>query len=134
MYKKILILFILLFGIFSYAGEVYALDSDTGIVSHELAKKPDCEYVFGDPNVKDSVAYFLNQIFQVFKYAAPILCLVFVTVDFLKAAASHDEKALMKAFQNAGKRIVMAIILFFVPDLINWLFPLLKLTGTCGVG
>ena len=134
MYKRILVLLILLFGVFAYTTEVYALNTDNGIVTHELAKKEDCDYVFGDINDKNSVAYFLQQIFNVFKYAAPILCLVFVTVDFLKAAASHDEKALMKAFQNAGKRIVMAIILFFIPDLINWLFPLIGLTGTCSIG
>lgn len=133
MYKRLLVLLVLLFGIFTYTAEVYAYSTDNGVVTYELAKKPDCKYVFGDPKDKDSVAYFLQQIFDVFKYAAPILCLVFVTVDFLKAAASHDEKALMKAFQNAGKRIVMAIILFFIPDLLNWLFPLVGLTGTCGI-
>ena len=133
MYKRILVLLILLFGVFAYAGDVYALETDDGIVTYELAKSDDCDYVFGDPQNPDSVAHFLQQIFDVFKYAAPILCLVFVTVDFLKAAASHDEKALMKAFQNAGKRIVMAIILFFIPDLLNWLFPLVGLTGTCGI-
>ena len=61
------------------------------------------------------------------------MCLVFSTIDFVKAAASQDKDALAKAGKNAGKRVIYALILFFVPVLIEFLFPLLGWVGTCGI-
>ncbi len=77
---------------------------------------------------------FLQQIFNVIKYAGPLLCLVFSVIDFVKAAASQDKDALTKAGKTTAKRVVYALILFFIPVLINFLFPLLGWVGTCGIG
>ena len=85
--------------------------------------------------VIDAEVYeFLQQIFDVIKYAGPLLCLVFSVIDFVKAAASQDKDALTKAGKTTGKRVVYALILFFIPTLINFLFPLLGWVGTCGIG
>ena len=85
--------------------------------------------------VIDAEVYeFLQQIFNVIKYAGPLLCLVFSVIDFVKAAASQDKDALTKAGKTTGKRVVYALILFFIPTLINFLFPLLGWVGTCGIG
>lgn len=66
-------------------------------------------------------------------YLAPILCVVLSMVDFIKASASQDKDALMKAGKNTAKRLVLALILFFLPALINFIFPLLGWYGTCGI-
>lgn len=89
--------------------------------------------LFGDPTNPESVAYFLQEIFNLFKYAAPLLCLALSVVDFTKAVASQDKDALSKALKTTGKRIVLAFILFFLPALINFVFPLLGWYGTCGI-
>ena len=39
--------------------------------------------------IDQEVYEFLQQIFNVIKYAGPILCLVFSVIDFVKAAASQ---------------------------------------------
>ncbi len=93
----------------------------------------DCEGIFGDVGKKDSVAYFLQQVFKIMGYAAPILCLVLSTFDFVKATASQDKDNLSKASKRTIKRVVLAIVLFFLPTLINFLFPLLGWYGTCGI-
>jgi hypothetical protein len=67
------------------------------------------------------------------KYAGPILCLVLSISDFVKATASQDKDALSKATKTTGKRIVYALILFFIPTLINFIFPLLGWYDTCGI-
>jgi hypothetical protein len=67
-------------------------------------------------------------------YAGPILCLVLSISDFVKAAASQDKDALTKAGKTTGKRIMFAMILFFIPVLVDFLFPLLGWYGTCGIG
>jgi len=40
---------------------------------------------------------------------------------------------LKKAAQTSLKRLGLALILFFIPTLINFLFPLLGWNGTCGI-
>ena len=62
------------------------------------------------------------------------MCLILSVADFVKAAASQDKDALVKAGKTTGKRVVYALILFFIPTLINFLFPLLGWVGTCGIG
>ena len=129
MYRKLLlVILVLIGGFFLVTSEVKALDYSSYEVTYSLAGSDDCDGIF-DKEVID----FLQQIFNVFKYAAPILCLAMSVADFIKATASQDKDALMKAAKMTGKRIVYAIILFLIPDLINFLFNLLGWYGTCGI-
>ena len=86
MQKKIILLFFVLFGAFFIinTNEVMALNSHTEVI-YSLDDMP-CtggdESLFGDPTNPESVAYFLQQIFNLFKYAAPLLCLVLSIADF----------------------------------------------------
>ncbi len=125
--KLFLIILVLIGGLFLVTSEVKALDNSYE-VTYSLADSDDCGGVF-DKEVID----FLQQMFNVFKYAAPLLCLAMSIADFVKATASQDKEALAKAAKMTGKRIVYAIILFFIPDLINFLFGLLGWYGTCGI-
>ena len=62
-------------------------------------------------DIIDAEVYaFLQQIFNIMKYAGPILCLVLSISDFVKATASQDKDALSKATKTTGKRIVYALI------------------------
>lgn len=90
--------------------------------------------ILGDPDQDGTVAQFLEQILTIMQYAGPVLCLVLSVADFVKAAASQDKDALTKAAKTTGKRIALAMILFFIPVLIDFLFPLLGWYGTCGIG
>ena len=126
MKKRVLFMFLFFLGTFLLLniGEVNAAD-----VVHLLDGAADCQDII-DAEVWD----FLQQVFNVIKYAGPLLCLVMSIVDFVKAAASQDKDALVKAGKTTGKRVVYALILFFIPTLINFLFPLLGWVGTCGIG
>ncbi len=129
MYRKLLlIVLVLMGGFFLISNEVKALELSSYDVIYSLDESDECDGVF-DKEVID----FLQQIFNIFKFAAPILCLALSITDFVKATASQDKDALKKAAQMTGKRIVYAIILFFIPTLINFLFDLLGWYGTCGI-
>lgn len=132
MYKKILFILLVVLGMYFLIGtervEAYSTD-----VVYSLSEQKDCNSLLGDPKKDGTFANFLQQIFKIMGYAAPLLCLVLSTFDFVKATASQDKDALMKAMKNTGKRIVLAIVLFFLPTLINFLFPLLGWYGTCGI-
>ena len=90
--------------------------------------------LFGSVDDEDSTAHFLDELFGIFKWMAPLLCLAFSIVEFVKAAASQDKEALSKAGVKTAKRVALALILFFIPTLINFLFPLLGWYSTCGIG
>lgn len=101
------------------ATSLYLLESTSG-----------CNGVM-DPEVVE----FFQGIFDIFKYGGPLLCVVLTIVDFTKSVASQDKDFFAKSIKRAGKRVVLALILFFVPSLINFVFDLLGWTaGTCGIG
>ena len=134
--KRIGILFFALFLFVFALGNVKAIEGKEVVETTTvlLDTNDKCNHVFGDPNTEGDFAYYLQQIFNVFKYLAPALVIVLSTVEFIKATASDDKDALMKATKKTGIRIVLAILLFFIPGLINFLFDKLGWYGTCGIG
>ena len=134
--KRLGILFVFLFSIFLFNMNYVYADIDKDIVdsSTMLLIEENCDSIFGDPNKDGDFANYLQQIFNVFKYLAPALVIVLSIVEFIKAAASDDKDALMKAGKKTGIRIALAISLFFIPGLINFLFEKLGWYGTCGIG
>ncbi len=134
MAKKIIFVFLIVISSFFLINreDVFA---GTGEIHYQLAgeKEENCESLFGNPKKDGTFANFLQQIFTIMGYAAPILCLALSTFDFVKAAASQDKDALNKAIKSTIKRLILAVILFFLPTLINFLFPLFGWYGTCGI-
>ena len=134
--KKIIIIVLFMLFSFCFIGNVSALSVSSGEnvvvlsnVTYKLEKiDKKCSEVFDA-----EVLAFLQQIFDIFKFIAPLLCLALSMMDFVKAVASQDKDALAKATKTTGKRIIYAIVLFFIPDLINYLFELLGWVGTCGI-
>lgn len=69
-----------------------------------------------------SLRKIINEIMSFIRIGVPLLLIVLLGVDFAKATFSGDEKAISKSKSNAVKRIVIAIIIFFVPAILNLLF------------
>lgn len=67
------------------------------------------------------LAYLLNLI----KIAIPIVLIVMIIVDFVKATVANDEKKMKDAQNVVGKRIVYALVIFLVPTIITLLFKTL---------
>lgn len=137
MQKNIIFLFLMLLFAFFVTNmetvEAYSITSNEVVYSLAEGDEKGCEGILGSPSDSTSVAYFLQQIFNLIKYAGPILCIVLSVADFVKATASQDKDLLTKAASKTGKRIVWALVLFFVPVLIEFVFPLLGWYGTCGI-
>lgn len=96
-------------------------------------EKEKCEGLFGDPDDDDSFAHLLQIAFTIIKYAGPLLCIVFSSIDLVKTVVSDDKDAMSKTVKKCLKRVVLALILFFIPTIVNFLFPLLGFYGTCGI-
>lgn len=63
----------------------------------------------------DAMTKIVKNIFKLIQYAAPVLVAVLTIVDFLKASLSGDPADVKKASDKLMKRLVAAILLFFIP-------------------
>lgn len=138
MYKKILFLFVAL--VLSFSISFVRVEMlDTGEKTIELAKynsakeKENCEGLFGDPDDDESFAHLLQIAFTIIKFAGPLLCIIFSCIEFIKAVVADDKDALTKATKKSLTRVVLALVLFFIPIIVDFLFPLLGFYGTCGI-
>ena len=133
MLKKIFCLLLIVFSLFCFSSNVKALDvNGFSETRYELKASDDCP-IFGDPADEKSVAYYLQSIFNIIKLLGPALCIVLIVIDLIKAVVSQDKDALSKALTTSGKRLIFAVMIFLLPQLINFLFGLLGWYGTCGI-
>ena len=134
MLKKIFYVLIIIFSFFCLSSNVKALELDSfqNNISYKLDNSDSCP-VFGDPADENSTAYFLQSVFNIIKFVGPILCIVLIIIDLVKAVVSQDKDALTKTLKTSAKRIVFALIIFLLPQLINFLFELIGWYGTCGI-
>ena len=68
----------------------------------------------------------LQNLFNLLKIIVPLLVIGLSVYDFIKAITQKDEKDVKKAFQSLIKRMIYAIILFFLPVLLNLLLELFE--------
>lgn len=71
----------------------------------------------------------LQNVFDLVKIIVPLLIIGLSTYDFIKAVTAKDDKGLKKAFQILLKRLLYAVILFFLPVLINLLLELVAVNS-----
>lgn len=71
----------------------------------------------------------LQNVFDFVKIVVPLLIIGLSTYDFIKAVTAKDDKGLKKAFQILLKRLLYAVILFFLPVLINLLLKLVAVNS-----
>lgn len=67
----------------------------------------------------DSLREFIAKYWKYFVIAAPILLMVMITIDFLKAVFSSDQDMIKKASNNALKRVIATMLLLFLPLIIS---------------
>lgn len=86
----------------------------------------DCETLLGSPRTKNSPAWYLSFIFSVIKYVAIIILIVLTIMDFVGAVASHDNDILKKAVGKAIKRMILCVIIFLLPTLIEFILEIIN--------
>lgn len=71
--------------------------------------------ILGDVNDSESTAWLLQKIFNYIKVIGPTLALIYGIIDFIQAIVSSDEENMKKVQMKFIKRIIAALLLFFVP-------------------
>lgn len=74
--------------------------------------------------ISENLMGYINEALKYIRIFVPILLLVLVATDFLKAAFSSTEDAMKKTQAKTIKRIVIAVIIFFVPTIVNLILNL----------
>ena len=139
MYKKILLMIgiiLLSFSISFVRVELIDTSEKSILLAtkyNDADEKKQCTGLFGDHEDEDSFAYLLQYAFTIMKFAGPILCIAFSIVDFVKAVVSDKKDELSRVVKRSLTRVVLALVLFFIPIIVDFLFPLLGFYGTCGI-
>ena len=66
----------------------------------------------------------LQGIFKIFKIVAPILVIVLSIYDFIKAITGKVDGEMKKVFMKLLKRLAFALILFFLPNILDFFLGL----------
>ena len=108
-------------GVSSSGGGNSNSDVDIG----DFTTSEDCYGFLGDKNSSGTPAYYLHFALITMRYLAIILALVLSTVDFFKAIYSQDKDLLKKASLTSVKRLVFAVIMFFIPTVLEFILGIL---------
>jgi hypothetical protein len=87
------------------------------------------------------VVDFLKYAFIGMRFAAPVLAIVLIAKDIITAAASGKEDDMKKAQKNMIKRLIILVVIMFLPTIIDIILGLISSASSganvytrCGVG
>ncbi len=76
---------------------------------------------------------FLKDIFHLVKFAVPILIIGLGIMDFIKAMTAQSQDEIKKASSKLMKRIIIGMIIFVLPTLIDFLLKIAEINSQiCG--
>ena len=87
--------------------------------------------VLGNVDCENSVAWLLQLIFDIIKVVGPILVILLSSLDFIMVIIKSDNEQFQKAQKRLITRLVLAVLLFLVPVIVEFI---LKTFGIIGVG
>ena len=85
-----------------------------------------CSSLLGNPKKDGDPADYLTFAFKVVRYVAIVLLLVLSTMDFVGAVAASDDDALKKAFNHLMIRLVLCVVIFLLPVLIEFILQIIN--------
>ena len=135
--KKMFLFVLIILFLFSFNNvKAYSIDDSMNykISLDGNSQKKTCESLFGDPKQEGTIANFMQEIFNATKWLVIILCIGLTIVDFVKAVGSDKKDDLSKMSAKTLKRVILSLVFFFIPSLVNILFSLIGWYGTCGIG
>lgn len=107
---------------------------DNNEVQQEPTPKPsenvDCNGIFAN-----EFGEYLKQIYDLLKFAIPIIILGYAIVDFLKALAAQDAAEVKKAANKLVKRLIIGVLIFVLPTILEFFLDLAGVQfGVCDLG
>lgn len=66
----------------------------------------------------------IGRVLLVFKIVIPLLLIIFGMIDLGKAVIASDEKAIKAATNSIVRRLIAAVVIFFIPTIVGAIFGL----------
>lgn len=92
--------------------------------SIEIVEKNDCISLLGE-----EIERLIKNVLKTIQYLGPILVAILTIFDLIKAALGGEEEEMKKVYQKLVKRLIAAVLLFFIPLLVNFMLDLLNVTN-----
>ena len=87
----------------------------------------ECDTLFG---TNTAVGKYVHYIYNILKFAVPIILLAMSIKDFGTAIISQNDDGVKKATNTFIKRLIIAILILIVPTLLNFILDILEI-DTC---
>lgn len=98
------------------------------------SKCPPSKAILGDVDCEDSVAWLVQIIFNIVKIVGPILVVLLSSVDFIMVIIKSDNDQFQKAQKKLITRLVLALLLFLIPTIVQVLLQVFGITGSATGG
>ena len=96
-----------------------------------------CSTIFVSSDGSYTALYdFMQDLFNLIKIVAPALVIILSTIDYIKAITNSNADEMKKANGRTIKRLIIGLIIFFLPFILDILFELLGLydLSRCNIG
>ena len=95
----------------------------------------DCNSLLGSPKIQGQPAFYLQIVFDVMKYVAIAIVIIFSILDFTGAVASQDNDAIKKSTKKLIIRLVLCVVIFVLPTILEFVFTLIDVysPSTCRI-
>lgn len=112
-------------GTSSGSGVTVGKQTDQITMKDEETKQENCDTLFG---TNTATGKYLHDIYNILKFAVPLILLGLSIKDFGGAIISQDESAKKKALNTLFQRIIISILFFVIPTILNLILKLLGFT------
>jgi len=93
-----------------------------------------CDTLFKNNGKYNNTHELLSTTLKFMQYIGIILALVLSTIDFVKVIPTQDKDAIKKASSKAVTRLIIAIVIFFVPIILDFILGLVGFNNpTCSL-
>lgn len=103
----------------------------------EREENDGCSTIFIDEDGNYTDLYdFVQGLFTLIKIATPVIVIALSTFDYIKAIAASNAEEMKKANGRTIKRLIVGLIIFFLPFILDILFELFGLydLSRCNIG
>ena len=87
----------------------------------------DCDYLFGEDT---ATGKYVHDIYNIIKFAVPILLLGLSIKDFGKAVIAQNDNGIKKATKNFSTRLIISVLILVLPTILNFFLDLMGIS-TC---
>ncbi len=96
-----------------------------------------CDTIFLNADgTEKELKKILKNLYTILRIGAVIIAIALSFMDFIKSLGKGDNDILKKLFSKAIKRLIIAVLIMFLPNLLELIFEILGLydLSNCGIG